>query len=450
MADVPVERAFGVRDLLRLRDYRRLYLAQAISDVGDGMTYLALFLVVLEMTGSPAAIALMSILVALPPVTIGLLAGAWADRSDRRRIMIGSDVLRSGVVLAIAPAAMAGALPAIFVLAAIQAVIGTFFAPARTALIPRVVPGEGLLAANSLGQMTRMVAGVIGAAVTGVIAGVAGIVWPVFLADSATFLVSAALVAGVGRELGRPEAIAAAGLKARGMGGAVLDGLRLIGGSAPLIAALGGVSVTMLGVGAINVLFIPFLVGDLGASVAWVGPLEAAQTIAMVITGGLLAGRAARLSVPRLFVGGLAGLAACIGLLSVVPGPLALMAVMFGAGAFTMPVQATTMTIVQQATTDGTRGRVAGALNAAIQTASIASMAAAGVLASVLGIRSVFAFGAVLTLTAAVVAWALFRRVPTAAGQAQAGVSEPARVAGQGQPERQSPTVVVRKPITDR
>jgi MFS family permease len=410
MADVPTARQLGVRDLLRLPDFRRLYLAQAISDVGDGMTYLALFLLVLDQTGSTAALALMSILVALPPVTIGLFAGAWADRSDRRRIMVVSDTLRAVVVLGLVPAALAGAVPVIFALAATQAVLGTFFAPARTALVPRVVPADGLLAANSLGQMTRMVAGVVGAGITGVIAGVAGVAWPVFIVDAVSFLLSVLLVLRVSRDLGRPEAATTASIAARGMGGAVLDGLRLIARSAPLVAALGGVAVTMLGVGAINVLFIPFLVEDLGASPAWAGPIEAAQTIAMVAAGGLLAGLAPRLGVPRLFVGGLVGLAASVGLLAVTPGPLFLLLVMFGAGIFTMPVQATTMTIVQSATTDGTRGRVAGALNAAIQTASIGSMAAAGILADIIGIRTVFGIGAAITLAAAVVAWALFRR----------------------------------------
>jgi MFS family permease len=429
MTDAPVARPFGVRDLLRIPDFRRLYLAQAISDIGDGMTYLALFLLVLDQTGSTAALALLSILVALPPVTIGLFAGAWADRSDRRRIMIVSDTLRAAVVLALVPAAIAGALPLVFVLAAAQAVIGTFFSPARTALVPRVVPAEGLLAANSLGQMTRMIAGVIGAGVTGVIAGVAGVVWPVFLADAATFLVSVGLVLRVSREIGRPQAATAASMAARGMAGSVMDGLRLIARSAPLVAALGGVAVTMLGVGAINVLFIPFLVEDLGASPAWAGPLEAAQVIAMVLSGAVLASLAARFSVPRLFVGGLAGLAVCVGLLAAVPGPLVLMVVMFGAGAFTMPVQATTMTIVQSTTTDGTRGRVAGALNAAIQTASIASMAVAGILADVVGIRTVFAIGGAITLAAAVFAWALFRRART--GEALGAVMEPAADAGE-------------------
>ena len=72
----PPSRGIRRARLLRLPDFRRLYLAQAISDIGDGMTYLALFLLVLDLTGSTAAIALMSILVALPPVTVGLFAGA--------------------------------------------------------------------------------------------------------------------------------------------------------------------------------------------------------------------------------------------------------------------------------------------------------------------------------------------------------------------------------------
>jgi MFS transporter, DHA3 family, macrolide efflux protein len=410
MADVPAARPIGVRDLLRLPDFRRLWLAQAISDAGDGLTFLALFLLVLDRTGSTAAVALMSIVVALPPVTIGLFAGAWADRSDRRRIMVVSDTLRAILVLALVPAALAGALPVVFVLAAAQAVIGTFFSPARTALIPRVVPEEGLLAANSLGQMTRMIAGVVGSTVTGVIAAVAGTAWPVFVVDALTFAASVVLVLGVSQAAGRPEAHAVAAMRARGMAGSVADGLRLIGRSAPLVATLTGVAVTMLGTGAINVLFLPFLVRELGASPAWAGPLEAGQTLAMVVAGGLLTGLATRLSVPRLFTGGLLGLAACIAVLAVTPGPAVLLVVMFGAGLFVMPVQATTTTIIQRSTDDATRGRVAGALNAVVQAASIGSMAAAGILAGVVGMRAVFAGGAAITLAAAVLAWALFRR----------------------------------------
>jgi MFS family permease len=435
MADVPAPAAPapGVRDLLRIPDFRRLYLAQAISDLGDGMTYLALFLVVLDLTGSTAAVALMSILVALPPVTVGLFAGAYADRHDRRRIMIVSDTLRAAFVLAMVPVALAGAIPALFVLATAQAVIGTFFAPARTAMVPRVVPDAGLLAANSLSQATRMVMGVIGAGTTGVIAAVAaGDVWPVFVVDALTFLVSVTLVIRTTRALGAPSAEATAQAKASGIGGAVADGLRVIARSRALVAALAGVAVTMLGVGAINVLFIPFLVDELGASPAWAGPLEAAQTVSMIVAGALVATLAARLSIPRVFVGGLVGLAVCVGALALVPGPVFLLVVMFAVGLFVMPVQATTMTLVQRGTDDTTRGRVAGALNAAIQTASIGSMAAAGILADVVGMRAVFAAGAAVTLVAAVVAAVLFRGAP------DTGVVPAAGHAGPG--PRQVPT----------
>ncbi len=105
-------------------------------------------------------------------------------------------------------------------------------------MLPRVVPAEGLLVANSIGQATRMVAGVIGAGVTGLIAGLAGVVWPVLVVDAASFLVSVVLVYGVTRELGRPDALAVAKAKTQGLGGAVADGLRIIGRSRWLVAAL--------------------------------------------------------------------------------------------------------------------------------------------------------------------------------------------------------------------
>jgi len=392
------------------------------------MTYLALFLLVLDLTGSTAAIALMSILLAVPPVTIGLFAGAYADRHDRRRIMIVSDTVRAVVVIGMVLVATAQTLPALFALACLQAVIGTFFGPARMAMLPRVVPEAGLLAANSLSQASRMVMGVAGAAITGAVAGVSGVVWPVFVLDGLTFVVSVGLVLRVSREAGLPGAAAVASAKAQGIGTAVREGLGIIARSRPLVAALAGVSVTMLGVGAINVLFIPFLVNDLGASPAWAGPLEGAQTISMILAGGLVAGLAARTSVPRVFVGGLAGTALCVSLLAVAPGPWALLVIMFAVGWFVMPVQATTMTIVQSTTADGTRGRVAGALNATIQTASIGSMAAAGILADVVGIRAVFAVGGLVVLLAAVLAALLFRGAPSL-GSAAARERVPAEAA---------------------
>ena len=94
--------AFGPRDLLRLPDYRRLWLGQVISDFGDSLTNLALLMLVNRLTGSTAAMATMAIALAIPQVTFGLLAGVYVDRYDRRRIMLLSDLLRALLVLGFA------------------------------------------------------------------------------------------------------------------------------------------------------------------------------------------------------------------------------------------------------------------------------------------------------------------------------------------------------------
>ena len=86
----------GVRDVLRIPDFRRLWVAQSISDIGDGMTLTALLLLVTTLGATTTTLAVMSIAIAIPTVIFGLVAGAVADRYDRRRIMLASDLLRAG------------------------------------------------------------------------------------------------------------------------------------------------------------------------------------------------------------------------------------------------------------------------------------------------------------------------------------------------------------------
>jgi MFS family permease len=119
-------------------------------------------------------------------------------------------------------------------------------------------------------------------------------------------------------------------------------------------------------------------------------------------------GLAARRGASTVMTAGLAGIGVCIALYGLVPAPWVMLVLSFAIRWFVMPVQAITTTIVQQATTDETRGRVAGALNAAIQTATIASTAVAGILANVVGMRAVFFGAGAVAMLAAVVAWVLF------------------------------------------
>ena len=399
--------ALGNRAILRIGEFRKLFVAQAISDIGDGMTFMALLLLVNALTHSTLALAALSIVVAVPSMVGGIIAGAVADRFDRRRIMIGSDTVRALLVLGFVLVGTLERLPILYVVAFLQASIGTLFTPARGALIPRVVPAEGLMAANGLGQMARMIAGLVGTAFTGVLFAATGEAWPVFILDALTFAASALIVTRVQASLGGRDP-ADAHHRTGGIGASALAGLRLIASSPTLIATVVGLAIAMLGLGAVNVLFVPFLINELGASAAWAGPLEAAQTISMVVAAGMIGVLAARLSAQSLMVGGLLGVGVVIILLSVTPNVFALLGILFLVGWFVTPAHVATQTIIQTTTADAMRGRVLGALNATLSTSSIVSTAAAGIFASIIGIRAVFFAGGLICLGAALATGVLF------------------------------------------
>src|SRR3954449_7667914 len=92
-------KALTARGALAIPDFRRIAAAQFISDFGDALTLLATLLVINNLTGSLAAIAFMAIVIAIPAVAIGPLAGVWVDRLDPRRVMLVSDGLRAAIVL---------------------------------------------------------------------------------------------------------------------------------------------------------------------------------------------------------------------------------------------------------------------------------------------------------------------------------------------------------------
>ena len=321
---------------------------------------------------------------------------------------IASDSVRAVLVLGFVLAASVERLPILYVVAFAQASIGTFFSPARGALIPRVVPREGLMAANGLGQISRTVGGLLGTAVIGVLIATTGAYWPAFVFDAATFGVSVLIVLRVDRTIGR-VAPAEAGQARHSVGASAIEGLRLIGRSPTLSATILGLSIAGLGLGAVNLLFVPFIVNTLQASAAWIGPIEGAQTLSLILAGGLVAVLARRLSAQTMVAGGLAGVGILIAILYAAPNVYFLLLIAFAFGWFVTPAQASTQTIVQSVTTDAVRGRVIGALNASMSTTQIVSMALAGAFATIIGIRNVFLVSGLICLAAAGITALLFR-----------------------------------------
>ena len=285
-SDQPV--TLGVRDLLRIPDFRRLCLAQAISDIGDGMTLTALFLLVLDLAGASTT--------TRADVDPGRHAArhrrpvrrAIADRHDRRRIMLASDLLRAGSSRRWSSSRRGSGCRCSSRWPASRRSSASSSPPPAAMLSPASSRARACSPRTRWARRPHRV-GVIGAGVTGVIAGVTGLVWPVLVVDAATFLVSVVLVWGVDRRSrSRPAPHTRPRRQDMGLGGAWRTGCAIIGRSRALQAAIVGVSVVMLGVGAINVLFFPFLVSDLGSSPIWSGPLEAAQTLSMILAGALV------------------------------------------------------------------------------------------------------------------------------------------------------------------
>lgn len=408
----------GVREVLRGRDFRLLWLGQIISDFGSSLTNLALLVLVNMLTGSTAALALMGIVLALPQLTFGLLAGVYVDRLNRKYIMLASDLLRGFLVLGFILVGNKDSLWLLYVVAFIEATIGTFFTPARSAIIPNIVPEAGLLAANSLAQTSSVVAGVLGSAIAGVIIGISSSYWLIFTLDALTFFISFALISQIRVQPHGAAADTAAQASGSTFFAEFVAGMRVIGRSRLLLGTLLGAGVTMLGMGAVNILVIPLMLNDLHVPATWFGAIELFQTVGMVIGGALVATFASRFKTTGIFGAALVVMGAMLGLVAFIANVFEFVGLIFILGLALTPLQAAIATITQTAVGNEMRGRVGAALNTVITTASLVSMALAGVLGSALGIRNVFLLAGALAVIAGLAAAWVFSTAKSTPDQA--------------------------------
>src|SRR5215204_6593187 len=187
----------GYIDLLRRnRSFRQLWLGQVVSQMGDWFNTIALYTIILKLTGSGRDVGLLLVARFVPSFLFGPLSGVIADRFSRRRIMIVSDLLRAVVVLGFLFVRRADQLWLIYVLTVLQLGLSTFFEPAKTAAIPSVVEDRELVSANAISSVTWSAMLTIGAAIGGWITGLFG-TDVAFVLDAATYLLSAALIASI-------------------------------------------------------------------------------------------------------------------------------------------------------------------------------------------------------------------------------------------------------------
>lgn len=182
--------------LKRNRAFRLLWLGQVVSQMGDWFDTIALYTIILNLTGSGRNIGLLLVARFVPSFLFAPLSGVVADRFSRRSVMIASDLLRSLVVLGFLLVRRADQLWIIYVLTVIQMALSTFFEPAKTAAIPSIVSDRELVPANAIASVTWSVMLTLGAAIGGLITGWFG-TDVAFVLDALTFALSALLIAGI-------------------------------------------------------------------------------------------------------------------------------------------------------------------------------------------------------------------------------------------------------------
>lgn len=156
--------------LLFARDFGLVWLSQLVSQVGDGISNLALLWFVYSITGSPVKTTVIGLLHTIPPIVLGPLIGVYVDRLPKKFFLIGSNALRA-VLIGIIPCAVSTdtfTVNLLYALVLFDAVAMATFSPALTSSVPLIVPRAQFTAANALIQSTTSLGIIFGPALSGV------------------------------------------------------------------------------------------------------------------------------------------------------------------------------------------------------------------------------------------------------------------------------------------
>ena len=180
-----------LRALLRQNpNYRRTWMAQVVSEMGDYFNNIAVFALVMEKSGSGLVVTGVMLSRAIPAVLAGPVAGVLLDRLDRRRIMIVSDLVRALIALAFVLTINQPRPWLLYVLSAGLMFASPFFTAGRAAILPTIATPEELHAANSLTQTTQWATLTVGTLLAGFSAASLGYRWA-FMINSLSFVFSA-------------------------------------------------------------------------------------------------------------------------------------------------------------------------------------------------------------------------------------------------------------------
>lgn len=184
--------------LLRNANYRYLWSAQLVSELGDWFANVAVLGLALELTRSPLVVTGVMLASTIPAMFTGPLAGVVVDRLDRKRVLIAADLIRAVIALGFLLVQTRAQVPLIYGLIGMLTFVSLFFRAGRDALLPSIATGPELLAANALVRSTTALMLAVGGFTGGIVAGAFGY-RTAFLLNALSFILSAAIVLRVKR-----------------------------------------------------------------------------------------------------------------------------------------------------------------------------------------------------------------------------------------------------------
>jgi len=413
--------------LLRRRDFGLLWAGGLISETGDWFLLVGLPVWVLQVTGSSLVTATVFLVGLLPGLVVGPLAGVLVDRWDRRRTLVAVSLAQAAFLLPLLAVDGRNRLWIVYLVMAVEAALAQLNDPARNALVPSLVARADLVGANALIGLNSNLARLVGSPLGGIMVEVAGLPGLV-VADAASFLVGAALIALVRSDAGTsrtggadpaPDVVHSPrpGPRRAGVVREWVDGLRVTLGDRGLRWGLVVNGLAGVAQGIFTVLFVLFVTRVLGGDGADVGLLRGVQAIGGLLGGVLVVGLAARLEAGRLLGVSLLVFAAID--LAIWNGPLLTtadwlyLALFVAAGIPGVGVLTGLTSLVQERTAEAYLGRVFATYLGSFNGLMALGMLLAGLLGDTLGVVAVLNAQAGLGLLAGLIAVAtLGRRVP--------------------------------------
>lgn len=372
--------------------YRRLWSARTVSQWGDTFNFVALALLIYDLTGSGLGVSGVVVAEILPVLLLAPFAGPLVDRWPRVRVMVGSDLFR--LILAVVLAVWHDAPVGVYAVAFGMSVGAAFFNPAASSILPALVKKDALVAANSGIWTAAVLSQIALAPLAGLLVVTLGY-GPAFALNAVSYAIGAVVLRGL-QVPGHPEKVQRRRLLAEAREGiAVLVQHRL------LRALALGQFLAALSAGATSALLVVLAREHLSVSGRGYGLLIGAIGVGAAL-GPLLLLRLIHNPARPLFVFGPYGLRGVVDLAiaSVASVPFAAAALaLYGIGTSTGAVTFNSM--LQGETPDHLRGRVFALMDVLWQGGRLLSLALGGVLADLYGIEIVYYLGGALLLAAA-------------------------------------------------